>query len=101
MVIVLRNINRLQVKVVIILLLFLYYLLSLHLHKPRFHRMAFPNVHNKMQSYKYIYVCIRKVLSRISGKDLLAVRAVNFLEYQDVVLLGEFSIYSLDFYGWL
>ena len=85
----------------LLLLLLLYYLLSLHLHKPRFQRMAFPNVYNKMQSYKYIYVCICKVLSRISGKDHLAVRAVNFLEYQDVVLLGEFSIYSLDFYAWL
>jgi hypothetical protein len=44
--------------------------------------MAFPNVDEKMQSYKYIYVRICKVLSRISGKDHLAVRAVNFLEYQ-------------------
>jgi hypothetical protein len=44
--------------------------------------MAFPNVHEKMQSYKYIYVRICKILSRISGKNYLAVRAVNFLEHQ-------------------
>jgi hypothetical protein len=64
----------------------LLYLLSLHLHKPRFHRMAFPNVHEKMQSYKYVYVCICKVLSRISSKDHLAIRAVDFLEYQGCIV---------------